>query len=128
MTKEVCQNILRRIILAAFGYEKIDQIDLVYPKTAIPSKKEVEGLCEKWLATHVRTLTKTAEFNQATTIESLFEKMGQDEEEDEYKHYVKSYSDKKATIIDILCDKKFEREGKLNELNISLNANFVNIS
>ena len=124
MTKELCQNILRRIILAAFGYEKMDQIDLVYPKTVNPSKKEVEGFCEKWLATHVRTLTKTADFNQATTLEALFEKMAHDEDEDEYKHYIKSYSDKKATIIDILCDKKFEREGKLNELNISLNANF----
>ena len=38
--------------------------------------------------------------------------------------YVKSYTDKKATIVDILCDKKFEREGKVNELNISLNAKF----
>ena len=124
MTKELCKNILKRIILAAFGYETMEQIDLVYPKVVPSSKKVVEGLCEKWLATHVRSLTKTSDFNQATTIEALFEKMSHDEEEDEYKHYVKSYSDKKATIIDILCDKKFEREGKLNELNISLNANF----
>ena len=124
MTKELCQNILKRIILAAFGYETMEQIDLVYPKVSPSSKKAVECLCEKWLATQVRTLTKSEDFNQATTLEALFEKMAHDEDEDEYKHYVKSYSDKKATIIDILCDKKFEREGKLNELNISLNANF----
>jgi len=124
ITSELCKNILKRIILSAFGYEKMEQIDLVYPKKAPSSKKEVEGLCEKWLTSKVRSLAKSQDFNHATTLESLFEKMGQEEEEDEFKHYVKSYTDKTATIIDILCDKKFEREGKLNELNISLNANF----
>ena len=124
MTKDLCKNILRRIILAAFGYEKMDQIDIVYPKKAPASKDEVEQMCEKWLLSQVRNLKKTAEFNEATTIEYLFEKMAADEDENEYKNNIKSYTDKKATIIDILCDKKFEREGKLNELNISLNANF----
>jgi DNA polymerase elongation subunit (family B) len=124
ITAELCKNILRRIILAAFGYEKMEQIDLVYPKKVPSSKKEVEGLCEKWLITKVRSFVKSQDFNHATSLETLFEKMGQEEEEDEFKHYIKSYTDKTATIIDILCDKKFEREGKLNELNISLNANF----
>jgi DNA polymerase elongation subunit (family B) len=41
-----------------------------------------------------------------------------------YQKYVKEYSDKQATIIDVLLDKKYEREGKLNELNISLNSIF----
>ena len=49
---------------------------------------------------------------------------GEDDDEFEHNKFVKSYTDKKATIVNILCDKKFEREGKLNELNISLNANF----
>lgn len=70
-------------------------------------------------------MKKTAEITETITIEYLFEKMSaEDDDEDDYKSNVKSYTDKKATIIDILCDKKFEREGKLNELNISLNANF----
>lgn len=124
ITSELCKNILKRIILSAFGYEKMEQIDLVYPKKVPSSKKEVESLCEKWLTSKVRSLSKSQDFNHATSLEALFEKMGQEEEEDEFKHYVKSYTDKTATIIDILCDKKFEREGKLNELNISLNANF----
>ncbi|MEI6882556.1 MAG: 3'-5' exonuclease, partial [Bacteroidota bacterium] len=41
-----------------------------------------------------------------------------------YNHAPKEYTDKKATIIDVLLDKKYEREGKLNELNISLNSVF----
>jgi len=63
--------------------------------------------------------------NSDTSIEHLFEKMGMDEDDDnESNNHVKQYTDKKATIADILCDKKFEREGKLNELNESLKKVF----
>jgi DNA polymerase elongation subunit (family B) len=125
LTPELCKNILKRIILSAFGYDDMSQIDIVYPKQKPRNKEEVEKMSEKWLSAQVRSLIKTDEFNQANTIEMLFEKMAAGEdEEDEYKSNIKSYTDKKATIVNILCDKKFEREGKVNELNISLNANF----
>ena len=127
ITKELCKNILRRIILSAFGYENMDQIDLVYPKPIENpgSKEKVQKLCEIWLETRVRNLKSNDDGLYENNIENLFEKIGMDEEEDnEYKTHVKSYTDKKATIIDILCDKKFEREGKLNELNDSLRKVF----
>jgi DNA polymerase elongation subunit (family B) len=125
ITKELCKNILRRIILAAFGYETMEQIDLVYPKKKPASKEEVQRLCEIWLESQVRNLKSDDDYSNANTLESMFEKMAMDEEEDnDHKTHIKTYSDKKATIIDILCDKKFEREGKLNELNLSLNAKF----
>jgi DNA polymerase elongation subunit (family B) len=125
MTKELCSNILRRIILAAFGYENMQQIDLVYPIKRPKTREEVEELCEKWLRKEVRNETKIDEFAEVTTIESMFEKMAADEEDEmDYKNYVKKYSDKKATIVDILCDNKFEREGKLNEINLSLKSVF----
>ena len=38
--------------------------------------------------------------------------------------YVKTYTNKKATIVDILLDDKFDRESKLSELNLSLNSTF----
>jgi DNA polymerase elongation subunit (family B) len=125
MTKELCKNILRRIILSAFGYEKMDQIDIVYPKVVPKNKEEIQHLCELWLETQVRNL-KSEDNNDINTIETMFEKMGMDnEEEEDYKKHIKhSYTDKKATIIDILCDKNFEREGKLNELNESLRKIF----
>jgi DNA polymerase elongation subunit (family B) len=125
ISKELCKNILRRIILAAFGYENMEQIDLVYPKKHPGSKEEVKRICEIWLESQVRNLKQSNEYKDANDIEKIFEKMGLDEEEDDLDNkYIKSYVDKKATIVDILCDKKFEREGKLNELNISLNAKF----
>ena len=124
MTKELCKNILRRIILSAFGYDNMEQIDIVYPKKSPGSKEKVQELCETWLGTLVRNLKSNDEYGE-NTIENMFEKMGLDEE-DEYDNdeHIKTYADKKATIVDILCDKKFEREGKLNELNESLRKVF----
>ncbi len=123
---ESCKTLLRKIIMTAFRYDKLENIDLVYPKKIPESREKVEQMCDKWLTSQVRNLAKTSEYDDANTLESLFEKMasGEDDDEFEHKNFVKSYTDKKATIVDILCDKKFEREGKLNELNISLNANF----
>lgn len=125
MTKDLCKNILRRIILAAFGYEKMDQIDLVYPKKQPDTIDDVKRLCEVWLETQVRNLSSTDANSQANTIESLFEKIGMDEDDaDDHATHVKAYADKKATIADIICDKTFEREGKLLELNESLKKVF----
>ena len=123
ITKELCKNILRRVILAAFGYEKMDQIDLVYPKVSPKTKKDVENLCEVWLESLVKSNDEIS--TNVNQIENLFEKMALDEDDDhEYSGPIKSYTNKKATIVDILCDKKFEREGKLNELNESLKRVF----
>jgi DNA polymerase elongation subunit (family B) len=125
MTKELCKGVLRRIILAAFGYENMTQIDLVYPKKHPGSKQEVERLTEIWLSAEVRNLQFDDNYSDANNIENMFEKMGNDEEDENFDNkFIKSYTDKKATIVDIICDKKFEREGKLNELNVSLNAKF----
>ena len=127
ITKELCKNILRRIILAAFGYENMEQIDLVYPKIKPKSKEDIQSLTEVWLNSLVRNLSNHNELSTSheNQIEHLFEKIALDEEEDnDYGNHIKTYNDKKATIVDILCDKKFEREGKLNELNESLKKIF----
>lgn len=143
LTKELVKNILIRIIHSAFGYDKMEQIDLVYPKKVPKDINELNILCEKWLSSEVRNFNLNSELLNINTIENLFEKMYQNEEDEnendnnddnnENKYYnnykkdnydIKSYSNKKATIVDILCDKKYERDGKLKELNLSLNANF----
>jgi DNA polymerase elongation subunit (family B) len=125
ITKELCKNILRRIILSAFGYENMEQIDLVFPKVVPKSKTDVEELCELWLGSLVRNLKNNETSSYENRIENLFEKIALDEEEEnDYDNHIKTYTDKKATIVDILCDKKFEREGKLNELNESLKKIF----
>jgi len=41
-----------------------------------------------------------------------------------FNNYNQNYKNKESTIVDIMCDKKFEREGKINELIRSLRNNF----
>jgi DNA polymerase elongation subunit (family B) len=149
-TPDVCKSFLKNIVLTAFGYEKMDSIDLVYPKIIPKNRQTVESLIEKWLALQVKSMEKDDAFLAAMTIENMFAKQQEqndagagegDGDGDESagmtviadegpsyskfsKDEVKSYSKKTATIVDILCDKKFDRQGKLNELNISLNTVF----
>jgi DNA polymerase elongation subunit (family B) len=131
INKELCKNILRRIILTAFGYETMANIDLVYPKNVPKTKADVVEMCEKWLESDIRTtskITNSSSNRETVTIEEMFEKMHHDEGDDEYEHFnkkhIKQYTDVKATVVDILCDKNFERDGKLFELNNSLNTYF----
>lgn len=143
--------ILTDIILTAFGFENINDIDLVYPKV-VKSKEYIIEAINKWLDTKVRSLKKNTQFDEANTLETMFEQISKDNDqelneytyaennENEYDNsnyeeinnnynykkttHIKEYASKTATIIDILLDKKYEREGKINELNFSLNSIF----
>jgi DNA polymerase elongation subunit (family B) len=124
MTPELCKNILRRIINAAFGYEQMDEIDLVYPKRKPKTKQEVEQMCEKWLAAPVRSFIKTDDFNEINTLEKMYDKLKNNDDEEEettyYKKHVKQNFDKKTTVVDVLCNKSIERDEKLETINNSL--------
>lgn len=133
MTEDLYKNTLTRIILSAFGYDKMTEIDLVYPIRIPKSQEEVEKMIAQWLVTPIRSFEKSAEFTKVNTLESMFEKMGKslahDEEEEDInnhweKKHVKPSLDKKATIIDLLMEKKIDRTNKMNEINISLNSQF----
>jgi DNA polymerase elongation subunit (family B) len=141
--KNTIKGVLTNIILTAFGYGNTSGIDLVYPKRHPDSKESIIELCNRWLECKVRSIKKSDDFNEANSIEKMFEiKSKEIEAENEEangengdgetfgnkiysnSNYVKEYADKQATIIDIILDKKYEREGKLTELNLSLNSVF----
>jgi hypothetical protein len=101
------------------------QEPIIKPKT----KTDVETMCEMWLEEPVRANSNgSSSTSEIITIEEMFEKMNKTVEDGEdsfdfyNKKHIKQYNAKpKATIVDILCDKNFEREGKLFEINNSLN-------
>jgi len=46
-------KILKNILLAAFGFQKMENIDLVYPKEQVKDIKEMEKRIDSWLKTKV---------------------------------------------------------------------------
>ena len=156
-TGEECKVILRQILNAAFGFSEMNNIDLVYPKEPIKDENDLIKRTENWLKTKVRdrisesndehlieTLFENA--NKAMQIKDKEEKeKGADdsdddsdegegeEEEKQYKIgsgfniYNQTYKNKESTIVDIMCDKKFDREGKISELIRSLRNNFPSL-
>ncbi len=153
VNKEICKSILREIIRSAFGFSKMSNIDLVYPKEKIIGEQDLETRTEKWLKTLVRdrntssdehlieTLFENANkatMNQEKDVEKEGDNNSDDDddsddepaEEPEGKYFKiqsgfqNTYKNKNSTIVDIMCDKKFEREGKITELICSLRNNF----
>jgi DNA polymerase elongation subunit (family B) len=152
LTNENCIEILRKIIKSAFGYDNMVSIDIVYPKINL-SLSEVETQTELWLKTKVRDRNSNTndEHLIETLFENAYKTFKSNENENEndndkdntensdneeqqevfieksYKtnnSIIENYKNKQSTIVDILCDKKFEREGKINELIKSLRNNF----
>lgn len=163
LTKDLCKNILRRIIQAAFGYDEMTQIDLVYPKITFDrkwtkkdkslidsSKEQVLLMCEDWMNLKIATLSY---HDDTVTIEKMFEKQNirslndnndnnenskdynsdddsdddsiQDCENNDIDNNDKTKTVKRYnTIVDILCDKQYDRNKKSIDLNISLNNCF----
>uniref|UniRef100_A0A6C0HV03 DNA-directed DNA polymerase n=1 Tax=viral metagenome TaxID=1070528 RepID=A0A6C0HV03_9ZZZZ len=82
------QNVLiERIILAAFGYGKFSDIDLVYPKGKTPSRKYLEEtLIPRWIAHICMDSEGNRIMNTDTknlqSIERMFEKILPDEDGD----------------------------------------------
>jgi DNA polymerase elongation subunit (family B) len=154
VTTEQCKQILRKIVKAAFGKETMDKIDLVYPKEQLKNEEDLKLRTESFLKTKVRDRNENSNeehiiealfehANKAMQIKENEEKEkleddsdddsddeSEEQEEKLYKigdglnNYNKTYKNRESTIADIICDKKFEREGKINELIRSLRNNF----
>jgi DNA polymerase elongation subunit (family B) len=162
--EKTCKNLLGSMIKTAFGYEKMNGIELVYPKGKPLLLEEIEIRIKEWLKTKVRD--RVVNETEEHLIESMFmdankmfaeaekkeaepvndesgegddgEGEGDDDEdsgaeivdEDEVvfrapsSFKMENYKNKQSTIVDIMCDKKFERDGKITELILSLRNNF----
>ncbi len=154
MNKTNCKIILREILSAAFGFTKMDNIDLVYPKEPLTDEQDLQKRTDNWFKTKVRD--RKNDNNEEHLIELLFENANKSmqtkekeeleekeedsdddesvnneiiEEEKTWKvgsgfNSIQNYKNEDSTIVDIMCDKKFEREGKITELIRSLRNHF----
>ena len=127
ITPEICKKLLKQIIFNAFGLadstNKLVEIDLVYPKkTADEGDMDPEWLNEKINELYVNPVVnykKTGHQFKTSIFENMKFGQGDDDDEDEEDSFKKTKSVKPTTetIIDVLCDIKFDRETKLNIIN-----------
>ena len=134
------KNLVQLIIMAAFGYEKFDDIDLVYPKL-VPTKEEVKKMIKILLETSIKDAEKMNSDITAKlmTITSMFENMNNsndisndgnlnnpdDDDDDDaleessetrtfYKKTMKMPKiTAKTTIVDVLLTEEYDRDQKL---------------
>jgi DNA polymerase elongation subunit (family B) len=137
------QILCKKMIMTAFGFDKFDDVDLVYPKFA-PSKDRLTKLIQSFIETPINDAKKmTTNTDDAYTIESLFEQMkeaneyggasgaGGDDSDDDgneveetpsyYKNKQFNKKSKKVqrenTIIDILISDEYVRDEKIQYVN-----------
>ena len=150
ITSNSCNKILTQIISSAFGFSKMDDIDLVYPIHPIQNEEELIERTNKFLVDRVlnvkdsdervielmfeTTNNKMATENNKDELsddESDTEEVNNHEEANNWKQ--KSIASKNSgnvkkkidtTITDIILDKTIVRDDKINELIKSLTARF----
>ncbi len=137
--------LVSKIIMTAFGFDKFDDIDLVYPKN-MPTKELVKALIKQLLETPLSAIKETENASDLLTIDSIFEQIkefhsenaegtggdGDDDDDDSpagysgdisentygYKKKPKQIkTEKKSTIIDVLLSDKYSREEMINIIN-----------
>ena len=136
LTESMSKEMMQKMILAAFGYSKFEDIDLVYPKKQ-PTKDRVLVLIETLLNKRLEDAKRsnTEENNsRLIAIDRIFEQMkdnilsidegdgdGEEIEEDGNEHTSYSYGkhdkpiklDKNASLIQILMNSSYTRDEKL---------------
>jgi DNA polymerase elongation subunit (family B) len=138
LTEELSKKLIKRCILTAFGMDKLENVDLVYPKTK-PSKEYILRRIELLLQTTVDDVFSldvedaVNNIDHLLTLEETFENVkkqeeegGGDGEDPEYayaclkqKSNAKSALRKKnkETIATILLNEEHDREIKISETN-----------
>jgi len=68
---------IKKAIITAFGYDTIDDVDIVYPKNQ-PTQEQINILIDKLLKTSIDIESSIKEAASINTIDKMFEKVKQD--------------------------------------------------
>ncbi len=135
---------LSAAIYSAFGYDKMDGIERVYPKK-MPSPEELAQMISYWIQADVREQESSEQAKEMNTIEKMFEAaaaaspsedvdaiQASDERPVEMEGYNKPFkksasaasASKGITVKNIFADGGIEREEKIVRISSTLNAIF----
>ena len=121
------QMLLDYSIWTAFGYKKIENIDLVYP-IDVPKKIDITNMIKQFLKKTIKDVNEESEVNEILTLNDIFDKMKEDEDEDEnFENNIKKGKQKnvkdETTIVDILIS-DIARDQKIKYLDMTLTSVF----
>jgi len=138
-SKSRIQQLLKKIIMTAFGYDRFNDVDIIYPKIQ-PSKDELKKMTEKFIS---EKITADNIESSEETIEKLFERMKEsantyaeaeaeaeaegddddDENSDAEEYAIKTEAvsikrkSKQLSIIDVLLQDDYTRDDKIQYTN-----------
>ena len=130
-SKPRIQQLLKKIIMTAFGYDRFNDVDIIYPKNQ-PSKDALKTMTEKFISEKITT--DNIESSEET-IEKLFERIKEsanthaecddddDENSDAEEYLIKSEAvstkrkPKQLSIIDVLLQDDYTRDDKIQYTN-----------
>ena len=125
LTKDQTKQLLTKCILSAFGFDKMIEIDLVYPIVKCLHQADCQQWIQSWFNFDMSE-TKDPNLKEQLTLEMMFENLNSLEDDDDDGHF-HSLDSKNSTlknmatsILDFVCDKKIERNAKILEINKSL--------
>ena len=122
--KERIGKLIEKIIRAAFGYGKFDDVDLVYPTTH-PSKETVNKVIKVVLKKCIQDVEMDAKTQDIMNISRMFEKMRMEEEDDHDNMHSKTNKvDDKMTIVELLDHESLTRDKKIYHIDDLLTALF----
>jgi DNA polymerase elongation subunit (family B) len=120
------EEILRNIILNAFGFLNIyNSIDIVYPKVVV-TKEYIIRRFDKWIHSFLKMET-IEEVKNTLKVEELFEKMNKVEDDEVENNFYKNQVNYKKTKVLELFQKKLDRIIKIAELTESLGNYFPSL-
>ena len=118
ISKSRTATVLEELILTAFRYETrlVNDVEEVFPKK-FPTREELIDSIHEWMKTPIHCFHKTDALTNLSIIEKYREEMSSEVEED-VPFWLKDrvYRKANATVVELLMDKEFDRDSKINTL------------
>ena len=118
-----CTQLLKKTILAAFGYDTMVEIDLVYPKKIPKTREDVERIIDIAMSKTIDSMTLPQKYKNILDSEEDDDENDGANDVNISRYYSNSntYSQpSKVTkkLADVLCNSKLSRDTKLESLNL----------
>ena len=124
--KRMCESLIQKGILTAFGYDNLEDIDRVYPQKKA-EKEDVMNIIKGLLETPISEIKTNDDTKEMQSIARLLSRnMNEDDDDNEPSKTTGKKIQKTATIVDLLTNDTYSRDYKITLLDEKLTSLFYN--